>query len=185
MSQYVTWTLGPSLLTTDQDSEGRDFPGSPVVKNLPSSAGNTGSSPGQGTKIPHTSRQLNLCHNGDPAQPKTNKQTKSYIWRHRDRFITLVMTETWERGLPEMWVLKMKIHKALSGPGQWQVVNIRTSVNSWVGILVLSLIRFVCLWQLMQCTSSFWISHVFSVKERTLWTFLCSVVSNSMWPHEL
>ena len=30
-----------------------DFPGGPVVKNLPSSAGDTGSIPGQGTKIPH------------------------------------------------------------------------------------------------------------------------------------
>ena len=30
----------------------KDFPGSPVVKNLPSSAGDVGSIPGQGTKIP-------------------------------------------------------------------------------------------------------------------------------------
>ena len=74
MSQYMAWTLGPSLLTSDQDPEGRDFPGSPVVKSLPSSTGDTGSSPGQGTKILHTSRQLNLRHNGDPAQPKTSKQ---------------------------------------------------------------------------------------------------------------
>ena len=32
-----------------------DFPGGPVVKNLPSSAGDVGSIPGQGTKIPHAS----------------------------------------------------------------------------------------------------------------------------------
>ena len=31
----------------------RDFPGGPVVKNLPSNAGYTGSIPGWGTKIPH------------------------------------------------------------------------------------------------------------------------------------
>ena len=31
----------------------RDFPGSPVVKTLPSNAGGVGSIPGQGTKIPH------------------------------------------------------------------------------------------------------------------------------------
>ena len=31
----------------------RDFPGGPVVKNLPSNAGDAGSIPGQGTKIPH------------------------------------------------------------------------------------------------------------------------------------
>ena len=30
-----------------------DFPGSPVVKNLPSNAGDVGWTPGQGTKIPH------------------------------------------------------------------------------------------------------------------------------------
>ena len=37
-------------LKTDQV---RDFPGGPVVKNLPASAGDTGSSPGLGTKIPY------------------------------------------------------------------------------------------------------------------------------------
>ena len=30
-----------------------DFPGGPVVKNLPSNAGDAGSIPGQETKIPH------------------------------------------------------------------------------------------------------------------------------------
>ena len=33
------------------EEEGRDFPGGPVVKNLPSNAGDTGLIPGQGTKI--------------------------------------------------------------------------------------------------------------------------------------
>ena len=32
----------------------QDFLGSPVVKNLPCNAGNTGSISGLGTKIPHT-----------------------------------------------------------------------------------------------------------------------------------
>ena len=36
----------------------RDFPGSPVVKNLPCSAGDMGSIPGQGTKIPCALEQL-------------------------------------------------------------------------------------------------------------------------------
>ena len=36
----------------------RDFPGGPVVKNLPYNAGHVGSIPGQGTKIPHAVRQL-------------------------------------------------------------------------------------------------------------------------------
>ena len=39
---------------------GRDFPGGPVVKNPPSNAGDTGSIPGEGTKIPHAVGQLSL-----------------------------------------------------------------------------------------------------------------------------
>ena len=35
-----------------------DFPGGPVVKNLPSNAGHACSIPGRGTKIPHTEGQL-------------------------------------------------------------------------------------------------------------------------------
>ena len=35
-----------------------DFPGGPVGKNLPSNAGDAGSIPGRGTKIPHAAGQL-------------------------------------------------------------------------------------------------------------------------------
>ena len=35
-----------------------DFPGGPLVKNLPSNAGDAGSIPGRGTKIPHVMGQL-------------------------------------------------------------------------------------------------------------------------------
>ena len=35
-----------------------DFPGGPLVKNLPSNAGDTSLMPGQGTKIPHAWGQL-------------------------------------------------------------------------------------------------------------------------------
>ena len=35
-----------------------DFPGGPVVKNPPSSAGDMGSIPGRGTKVPHAAGQL-------------------------------------------------------------------------------------------------------------------------------
>ena len=38
-----------------------DFPGSPVVKNPPYNAGDAGSIPGQGTKIPHAAGQLSPC----------------------------------------------------------------------------------------------------------------------------
>ena len=37
-----------------------DFPGGPVVKNPPSNAGDVGSIPGQGIKIPHAVGQLSL-----------------------------------------------------------------------------------------------------------------------------
>ena len=36
----------------------RDFPGGPVVKNLPCNAGDASSIPGRGTKIPHAVEQL-------------------------------------------------------------------------------------------------------------------------------
>ena len=39
----------------------RDFPGGPVVKNPPSNAGDAGSIPGRGTKIPHATWQLRPC----------------------------------------------------------------------------------------------------------------------------
>ena len=35
-----------------------DFPGGPVLKNLPSNAGDAGSIPGWGTKSPHAVGQL-------------------------------------------------------------------------------------------------------------------------------
>ena len=37
-----------------------DFPGGPVIKNLPSNAANMGLIPDQGTKIPHAMGQLSL-----------------------------------------------------------------------------------------------------------------------------
>ena len=43
-----------------EDNRSRDFPGGPVVKNLLSNAGDTGSIPGQGTKIPHATGKLSL-----------------------------------------------------------------------------------------------------------------------------
>ena len=57
----------------------RDFPGGPVVKNLPRNAGDLGLIPGQGTKSSHAVEQLSLhatatekpsqCSK-DPVQPK-------------------------------------------------------------------------------------------------------------------
>ena len=38
-----------------------DFPGGPVVRNLPANAGDMGLIPGLGAKIPHAERQLSPC----------------------------------------------------------------------------------------------------------------------------
>ena len=40
---------------------GEDFPGGPVVRNLPQNAWDAGSIPGRGTEIPHATGQLSLC----------------------------------------------------------------------------------------------------------------------------
>ena len=40
----------------------RGFPGSPVVKTLPSNVGGSGSIPGWGAKIPHASRPKKPRH---------------------------------------------------------------------------------------------------------------------------
>ena len=37
------------------------FPGGPVVGNPPSNAGDTGSTPGQGSEIPHATGQVSPC----------------------------------------------------------------------------------------------------------------------------
>ena len=39
----------------------KGFPGGAVVENLPANAGDTGSIPGWGTKIPHATGQLSPC----------------------------------------------------------------------------------------------------------------------------
>ena len=52
-----------------------DFPGGPVVKNLPSNAGDMGSIPGQGTKIPHVTGQL----------PSPRATTREKPARHNER----------------------------------------------------------------------------------------------------
>ena len=45
----------------EKEPQPGDFPGGPVVKNLPSKAEDGGSLPGRGTKIPHDRGQLSLC----------------------------------------------------------------------------------------------------------------------------
>ena len=50
------------MLRKRQGLEGtQGFPGSPVVKNPSSNAGDMGLIPGQGTKISYATEQLSLC----------------------------------------------------------------------------------------------------------------------------
>ena len=68
----------------DQKGRSRDFPGSPVVKDLPSNAGDLGSIPGLGTRIPHTTGQPSsrattreaVDRSEDTVQPKLKKKKK-------------------------------------------------------------------------------------------------------------
>ena len=53
-----------------------DFPGGPVVKNPPSNAEDVGSIPGQGTKIPHATGQLNLHGATKPVRPSRASTTE-------------------------------------------------------------------------------------------------------------
>ena len=61
----ITWGYVKRTRGTHQDDYLRDFPGSPVVKNLPSNVGCVGSILSQGKKIPHAAR---------PKKAKTWKQ---------------------------------------------------------------------------------------------------------------
>ena len=56
----------------------RDFPGGPVVKNLPSNAGDAGLIPGRGSKIPHITEQLNLCVTSRESMKV--KVAQLYLW---------------------------------------------------------------------------------------------------------
>ena len=67
---YITWVLSSPNCTlalpaswrfSHQKMHSGDFPGGPVVKNLPFNAGDTDSIPGQETKIPHALEQLSPC----------------------------------------------------------------------------------------------------------------------------
>ena len=53
------WQTYTNLMT--QHSYLRDFPGGPVVKNLPSTSGDPGSIPGQGMEVPNATGQPSPC----------------------------------------------------------------------------------------------------------------------------
>ena len=57
------------------EEQSRDFPDYPVVKTLLSSAGDTDSIPGWGTKIPYSTGQLSL-HTATRESPRTAVKTQ-------------------------------------------------------------------------------------------------------------
>ena len=69
-----------------------DFPGGPVVKNLPSNAGDMGSIPGGGTNIPHAKGQLNPW-----AETKTWFSQINKYWK---KIKTAESSSAWVDSLP-------------------------------------------------------------------------------------
>ena len=59
-----------------------DFPGSPVVKNPPSNAGNAALIPHQGTKIPHAMGQLSPPHNYWACAPQRESPSAANYRAH-------------------------------------------------------------------------------------------------------
>jgi len=57
-----------------KEVENLNFPGGPVVKHPPSNAGNAGSIPGLGTKIPPALEQLSPGCSKDPVKSKEGKK---------------------------------------------------------------------------------------------------------------
>ena len=51
-----------------------NFPGGPVVKNPPSNAGDAGSIPGWGAKIPHATGQLSPCATTTQLTPQRERE---------------------------------------------------------------------------------------------------------------
>ena len=78
-----------------------DFPGSPVVRNLPRNEGDTGLIPGWGTKIPRAAGKLKpfccrepLQHNEDSVQPKKGKKnTHTHTHTHKTPKHTIICNE--------------------------------------------------------------------------------------------
>ena len=58
---------------------GERLPGGPVVKNPPCNAGDAGSTPGWGTKIPHAMEQIIPLQPESPCVPR-----KDSTWGNKD-----------------------------------------------------------------------------------------------------
>ena len=63
--------LLPKEIKGEDEGTSGAFPGGSVVKNPPSNAGDAGSVPGRGTKIPHAAGQLS------PRTPTKEEKTRT------------------------------------------------------------------------------------------------------------
>ena len=74
---FTSWATREAQLLVKYKSklQWRDFPGGPVVKNLPCYAGDTSSIPGRRTKTPHAPEKLSLC-------AATRKPVSHNYWAH-------------------------------------------------------------------------------------------------------
>ena len=70
--------VGPIVMWVNLKHHCRDFPGGPMVKNLPANAGDASSIPGPGTKIPQALEQLSL-HTTKKILYNTTKTSISQI----------------------------------------------------------------------------------------------------------
>ena len=77
------WPLGlaPSNYWLLDKSHFGDFPGGPVVQNLPSNAGHVGSIPGGETKIPCATERLSLQDTTREKPAHSNKRPRMTQWR--------------------------------------------------------------------------------------------------------
>ena len=91
-----------SAETSIKRGEDKDFPGGPVVKDLPSSAGLTGSIPGQGMKIPRVVGQPNplaaatrepTCRSCEPARSRTLALQQEKLTTTRESRRTAMKTQ--------------------------------------------------------------------------------------------
>ena len=76
MQWPVSWEKGQGHWCSLLKALSWDFPGSPVVKNLPLKAGDAGLIPGPGTKILHALEQLSLC----TKLESPSARTKDSVW---------------------------------------------------------------------------------------------------------
>ena len=79
-STALDW-LTDSLCDSNLKYKLGDFPGGPVVKNLPSNAGDMGSSPGRGTEIPQATGQLST--HATTREPEHRNYWARALWSPR------------------------------------------------------------------------------------------------------